>query len=273
MAERVYQLKKMHGHSDNEAKKEAKQTAEWLKTMPDDQVKEFFGKYDILGDVPKDFPEKILDLSNRVDVQLKIGNSDSHTILKALGIDSKGSVKNKEIQDEYYDVKSQSQDNIYLKIRTSTEIMSGKEQTVKTVIIKRTIERNTSERTTQKYEIKCPIGANIQDIIQKVKEELSLDIELTSKTPSGTIKIRRLEYEMFFDDTPVVFNDDTYEDERTGEKGAEIEIKCPENPRLVSGKIKKQLKDKGFQFITTAKKDLLKTDKGLDENPGISPEQ
>lgn len=90
---------------------------------------------------------------------------------------------------------------------------------------------------------------------------------------SRTIEIIRLEYEMFFDDTPVVFNHDRYTDKGTGEKGAEIEIKCPENPRLVSGKIKKQLKDKGFQFITTAKKDLLKTDKGLDENPGISPEQ
>lgn len=273
IAERVYQMEKKRGSSDSGAKKEAEQTAERLKTMPYDKVKEFFGKYDILGDVPKDFPEKILGLSNRVDVQLKIDHSNLFAIWEALGINSTGELRKIEIQDRYYNVKSQGQDNISLRVRTYNENKADRSQDITTVIVKKTIEKKASERTTKKYEIEYPMGATIQDVIQKINEEYHLGLELMGDMPSTIINIERHECVREFDTTPVEFKYDIYRDEKTGKTKVEVEIQCPTDPTIVSGKIKKQLRSKGFTFVPTSKKDSLRTDKGLDENPGISPEQ
>lgn len=260
ISDRVYDISKIKGMTDEEARKSAQKTETDLKQLTPEQVLEYFKKYKFLASIP--IEPIISELHNRADVQLKIKpgpNVSLNGIWKYLKIDAKGDAEPHSILDEYYKIKHNGE----LNNEITAKVRQVEGEQFRTLIVKIPIEKNVSERIKRQYKVKCPIDLSIEQMLQKLQEEnVGLNIELADEEPYESIKIQRTDFIRNYGADQIVFSMDNFYGKR-GEIQQEIEIKCPKNPKVVAkikGKLKSQLQYQ-TAFITGSKVNRAQTGK------------
>lgn len=258
ISDRVYDISKIKGMKDDEARISAEKIRSDLDQLTPEQVLEYFKKYRFTSKIPID--PIISQLHDRADIQLKMNpgyNVSLNGIWRDLKIDARGDAEPKTMLDQYYSVKHNGEmtNDVTAKVRQ----VEG--ENYKTLIVKVPIEKNVSERMTKKYKVQDSLDSSIQEMFEQlVKENVGLDVELVSNVPYESIEVRRTEFTRNYGADQVIFTQDTF----NGKNGAimqEIEIKCPGFPKTVA-KIKSKLKAKYKQyFITDSKIDRVQGDK------------
>lgn len=258
MSDRVYEVSKIKGMTDDEAKASAEKISKYLRQLAPKQVLEYFKKYKFIASIP--IEPIISELHDRADIQLKMNpghNVSLNGIWRDLRIDARGDAEPKTMVDQYYRIKHKGEmtTDVTAKVRQ----VEGEE--FKTLIVKVPIEKNVSERMTKQYKVNAPLDLSVQEMIdQLVKDNVGLDIELVDSEPYESIDIRRTEFTRNYGADQVVFTHDTFNG-RNGTIMQEIEIKCPRFPKAVA-KIKEKLKAKYQQcFITESKIDRVQGNK------------
>lgn len=249
MSERVYEISKIKGKTDEEAKKSSEGIKRDLAQLTPEQVLQYFKKYKFIKEIPI---EPIIEqLHNKADIQLKM-NPGYYGFLDGvwedLRIDSDGHYKRINIVDQYYQIKNDenNQDGISVKVRTKEE--KNVSQLGKTLIVKVPVKKNVSERMTKKYVVQGEANSSVEDLMEQLaNENPGLNIELASNEPYKNINIIRKEYKEKYGADEVIFTEDNFK-EPNGTMMSEIEIKCPSNPKVVA-KIKSKLKGKYKQYF------------------------
>lgn len=258
MSDRVYDVSKTKGMTDDEARASAEKIRTDLTQLTPEQVLEYFKKYKFTSSIP--IEPIISELHDRADIQLKMNpryNVSLNGIWRDLKVDARGDAELKTMVDQYYRVKHKGEmtKDVIAKVRH----VEGED--FKTLIVKVPIEKNVSERMTKKYKVKGSLNLSVQELMDKlVKDNVGLDIELVSCEPYESIDIRRTEFTRDYGADQVIFTQDTFNG-RNGAIMQEIEIKCPSFPKAVA-KIKAKLKAKYKQyFITDSKIDRVQESK------------
>lgn len=263
MSDRVYDISKIKGMTDDEARESAEKIRSDLRQLTSEQVLDYFKKYKFISSIP--IQPIIAEMHDRADIQLKMNpgyNVSLDEIWRDLKMDTEGHSRSKTIKDQYYKVKQkgESTKDVTAKVRQ----VEG--ENFKTLIVKVPIEKNVSERMTKKYKVQGTLDSSVQELMQELlKENVGLDIELVGVEPYESIDVRRTEFIRNYGADQVVFTQDTF----NGGNGPimhEIEIKCPSFPKTVA-KIKAKIKAKYKQyFITDSKIDRVQGSK----NKGIT---
>lgn len=258
MSDRVYEISKIKGMTDEEAKTTSESIRSNLEQSTPEQVLEYFKKYKFTSNIP--IEPIISQLHDRADIQLKMNPGylvSLNRIWRDLKIDTKGDAEPKTMIDQYYRVKHNGEmtNDVTAKVRH----VEGEKR--KTLIVKVPIEKNVSERMTKKYKVEGSLDLGVQEMIEQLlKDNVGLDIELICSEPYESIDIRRTEFTRNYGADQVIFTLDTFNG-KNGPIMQEIEIKCPSFPKAVA-KIKSKLKAKYKQyFITDSKIDRVQGDK------------
>lgn len=254
MAERVYDISKIKGKTDEYARNSADKIRNDLAQLTPEQVLEYFKKYKFTGGIP--IEPIISQLHDRADIQLKMNpryNVSLNGIWRDLKIDSRGDAELKTMIDQYYRIKYNGE----MTNDVSAKVRQVEGEDFKTLIVKVPIEKNVSERMTKKYKVQGDLNASVQKLLhQLLKGNVGLDIELLSSEPYESIDVRRTEFIRNYGADQVIFTQDTFNG-KNGPIMQEIEIKCPSFPKAVA-KIKSKLKAKYKQyFITDSKIDRV----------------
>lgn len=258
MCDRVYDISKVKGMTDEEARISVEKIRSDLSKLSPEQVLEYFKKYKFTTQIP--IEPIISQLHDRADIQLKMNpeyNVSLNGIWRDLKIDAKGDAELKTMVDEYYRVKYNGE----MTKDVSAKVRHVEGEDTKTLIVKVPIEKNVSERMTKKYKVRGSLDASVQELIaQLLRENVGLDIEVVGNQPYESIDVRRTEFIRNYGADQVIFTQDTFNG-RNGPIMQEIEIKCPSFPKAVA-KIKSKLKSKYKQyFITDSKIDRVQGNK------------
>lgn len=261
MSERVYEISKIKGKTDEEARMEADSIEADLGKLEPEQVLQYFKKYKFTSEIP--ITPILEQLHERADIQLKLDSSRYgllDELWKELEFVPDKNNQRKIITDQYYTVKYNGAENNDVKVK----VRQVKGENTKKLIVKVPIKKNVQERMTKKYEVETPADIDINTMLEKLKEEnIGLDIELLSGKPYEIIDIIRSEFPGVSNSNELIFT----EDEFRGKNGTimkEIEVKSPLDPKLIT-KIKSDLKTKYQQyFITESKIDRVQNQKEQD---------
>lgn len=254
ITERVYEISKIKGKTDEEAKMAANSIKEDLDKLEPNQVLQYFKKYKFTADLP--ITPIIEQLHDRADIQLKMNPGyyvSLNQIWRDLKIEPKGEAELQNIIDQYYGVKLNGE--VTKEVSAKIRQVEGEDE--KTLIVKVPIKKNVSERMTKKYKVKGGLDLSAQEMIDKLTQDnVGFDIQLIGNEPFEKIDIRRTEFTRNYGADEVIFTQDVFNG-KNGPVMQEIEIKCPSYPKAIT-KIKSKLKEKYKQyFITDSKIDRV----------------
>lgn len=262
MSDRVYDISKVKGMTDEQARESAQKVRSDLEQLTPQQVLEYFKKYKFNAGIQ--IEPIISELHDRADIQLKMKPGPKvslNGIWRDLRINAKGDAEPETIVDQYYRVKHNGE----MQREVSAKIRHIDGENFKTLIVKVPIEKNVSERMTKQYKVKGSLALSVEEMMQQLtKDNVGLDIELENSQPYECLNIRRTEFTRNYGADQVVFTEDTFNG-NNGKMMQEIEIKCPSFPKAVA-KIREKLKRKYKQaFITGSKIDRVQgnEDKGF----------
>lgn len=245
ISDRVYEISKIKGKTDEEARIAADSVKKDLTQLEPDQVLQYFKRYKFTAEIP--ITPIIEQLHDRADIQLKMNPGycvSLNQIWRDLKIEAKGDVELKNILDQYYRVKL----NGDLTGGVSAKVRQVEGENEKTLIVKVPIKKNVSERMTKKYKVRGTLDSSIQEMIDKLtNDNVGLDIQLASTEPYENIEIRRMEFARNYGADEVIFTQDVFNG-KNGTVMQEIEVKSPSYPKAIT-KIKSKLKEKYQQYF------------------------